>query len=227
LLSKERYTILWNMRPLVTIAKAFSTIGRSRRKGAQSGAYLRASSQTQRIAFALVLLLPFTLMAPEAERESIMAEQPRAKEPDLLFVPLKYRERLAAECLLSKVPVELAAAVAYCESAWNEKCVSGPNLDGSYDLGLMQLNSYYLGDFARHIGKREFDPFDYGESIAIGVRKLRELYDMTGSWYHAVIAYNAGMGAFRRGAPKRSYSYAEKVVYYWRTNLEEGAVVYD
>jgi len=101
----------------------------------------------------------------------------------------------------------LLHAIARTESGLNPQAV-GRNRDGSRDIGLMQINSWWLPTLARH-GIREQDLVDPCTSIHVGAWILAQNVARYGYTWEAVGAYNAASPTLRQ-------AYAEKV----RRNLE-------
>ena len=66
-----------------------------------------------------------------------------------------------------------------------------PRINDS-SLGIFQL----LGKTAAGLG---VDPMDPVQNIEGGVRYLKQMYAMTGTWADALMAYNGGIGNWKRG----------------------------
>ena len=101
----------------------------------------------------------------------------------------------------------LLQAIAHVESGLNAKAYNRNN-DGSYDIGLMQINN-------RHFSRLK--PFGITEkrliaepctSVMVGAWILAEFVQRVGYNWNAVGAYNAGNGAKRQAARDR---YIKKV----------------
>jgi len=96
----------------------------------------------------------------------------------------------------------LLHAIARTESGLNPQAV-GRNRDGSRDIGLMQINSWWLPTLARH-GIGEQDLFDPCTSIHVGAWILAHNVARYGYTWEAVGAYNATNPGLRQ-------AYAAKV----------------
>lgn len=132
--------------------------------------------------------------------------------------PSEYAARIAELNATLQIPEVVLGRLIEWESGWNASCVRA-NPNGSTDFGLMQLNSCYLADYRwRYNDDRAFDPLDPDDNLAVGMRYLRHLYDVTGNWYDAVCAYNAGLSRVRAG------EVPEKTVLYANWVLEEGGL---
>lgn len=102
------------------------------------------------------------------------------------------------------IPPNFALAVALTENtSLNPTARGGPNKDGTYDLGIMQLNSRYYGDI---------DWRDPETNIRAGCIHIRELIKRpeTSTWWSVALAYNCGIGRIT-DPPTSSISYANAV----------------
>ncbi len=84
---------------------------------------------------------------------------------------------------------ELLYAIARTESGLDAKAI-GTNRNGSRDLGLMQINSWWLPTLAK-FGIHEADLFDACTSIHVGAWILAQNVSRYGYTWEAVGAYNA------------------------------------
>jgi soluble lytic murein transglycosylase-like protein len=104
------------------------------------------------------------------------------------------------------VPPYLALSIALTENQTLNPLAVHKNRDGSFDLGIMQLNSgWYTGNWQ-----------DPEENIRAGCLLLKELLSKPGlNTWQAVICYNAGYQRFCNGPPMESVEYAGKVFERW------------
>ena len=100
----------------------------------------------------------------------------------------------------------LLAAMAVVESRLRPSIVSRPNRNGTWDIGIMQINSGELPGLAKR-GISEKDLLEPCRNIREGARILREKIGRVGATWRAVGAYNAGEG----GAPSRQAHYVRQV----------------
>jgi hypothetical protein len=87
----------------------------------------------------------------------------------------------------------------------------GVNENGTWDMGIMQLNSRYLPEFLSLYWDKEepFNVWNPKHNAYIGVSLFKDLIKQTGSLYYACIAYNAGVNAVEHGTyPLVSLNYA-------------------
>lgn len=96
----------------------------------------------------------------------------------------------------------LLAAIAKTESNFNAKAIR-QNTNGSRDIGVMQINSLWLPELAKH-GILEAHLFDPCVNIEVGAWILQKRQMHFGNTWEAVGAYHSKTPAFK-------WNYAEKV----------------
>ena len=113
---------------------------------------------------------------------------------------------------IHEVPLEIALAVAIIESNIS-MVVSDQNSNGSFDVGIYQLNNYYLDYFEEEFWyeSRFFDPYSANDNIEMGIILLRNLYIQTGGWDDAVRAFHSGLHGLKKN-PDLSRTYFIKIV---------------
>jgi len=104
------------------------------------------------------------------------------------------------------IPPELLLAIAKVESGLNWRAVN-VNRDGSYDIGVMQINSRHLPRLARFGITREM-LWHPCVNVTVGAWILHEFIAIYGMNWTAVAAYNTGNPAKKPEAAKK---YAARV----------------
>lgn len=103
------------------------------------------------------------------------------------------------------VPAELLYAIAQAESRLNPRAVNRSHLQrtGSYDIGLMQINSAHLRTLMRH-GIRESDLYEPCINLHVGAWLLSDIFSRRGLSWDAVGAYNAACSHLKGEACTRA-----------------------
>lgn len=101
------------------------------------------------------------------------------------------------------VSAHLLYAIAKTESGLNPRAINRSNKNGSYDIGLMQINSAWLPTLRKY-GVDEQQLYDACTSIQVGAWILSQNMKRLGENWNAVGAYNAK-------SPELRVKYALKV----------------
>ncbi|WP_217907424.1 lytic transglycosylase domain-containing protein [Massilia sp. BJB1822] len=98
----------------------------------------------------------------------------------------------------------LLHAIAKTESNLNPRAINRSNANGSYDIGLMQINSSWLPVLRRH-GITEAQLYEPCVSIEVGAWILAQNIHQLGNSWTAVGAYNSPKAATRLRYAARVY----------------------
>ena len=101
------------------------------------------------------------------------------------------------------VDKRMLVAIAQTESRLNPAAIGPPNTNGSYDIGLMQINSGWLRSLAQH-GISQSDLKEACTNIHVGAWILATNIQVHGPTWRAVGAYNAR-------TPSKQLLYVSKV----------------
>jgi hypothetical protein len=134
-----------------------------------------------------------------------------------------FNEYLKAQCKEVGVPVNVAYAILLQENPELRPDAVHYNLNGSKDVGMFQLNSYYLyTDFIPRYWRlsEEFKWDNPFHSAYIAVRHIKWLWSLctvgtpeSSKIFTVALAYNCGRSALESGkVPAQSVSYAVRVV---------------
>lgn len=119
----------------------------------------------------------------------------------------------------------LLRSIAFVESRLKPDAVndSHRHRTGSYDIGLMQINSSHLKALAKH-GIREADLFDACTNLMVGAWILSDLFRLHGVTWKAIGAYNASCSTLSKQACSVARSrYAWKVYRHLESAERQGA----
>jgi soluble lytic murein transglycosylase-like protein len=96
-----------------------------------------------------------------------------------------------------KIEPELLQAIAKVESGMNPVAIN-KNRNGTYDIGIMQINSYHFPALEKRGVTEHQLKNDVCLSISVGASILSEMINIYGYNWEAVGAYNAGLSANKK-----------------------------
>lgn len=108
------------------------------------------------------------------------------------------------------VAAPLLMAIAEVESSFRPDAINRGNGNGTYDVGVMQINSWWFPRLERDYGITETDLMEPCMNIKVGAWILATNFQQVGWSWQAIGAYNAGTG---RGEERERLrlDYAERV----------------
>jgi hypothetical protein len=159
---------------------------------------------------ALVRMLSSTIGYPSRENinQFVLDNMSNSKQEKIFNIYDGYTKNrqitnlIVMNALSKKIPINLFFALAYAES--NFKSVrSRTNSDGSYDIGLFQLNSYV---YKKYDDSELIDPVFNTHMASL---HLLNNYERFKSWEEAIMAYNCGN---IKSIPERTAKYLSKIL---------------
>ena len=154
--------------------------------------------------------IPESVRSSVARNREVLAGRSVPSKPEV-------RSMVAATARKHGVSPSLAVAVAYHESGFQQRVVSGVNA-----IGVMQV----LPSTARVLGQQygmELDLLDTRDNVTAGVLLLRQLQRSTGSDDRTLAAYYQGLGSIsRKGLLPQTHTYIRNVTALRSTRFPNG-----
>jgi N-acetylmuramoyl-L-alanine amidase len=154
--------------------------------------------------------IPGTVRNSVAQNRAVLASRSHPSKAQV-------RRMVAATARRHGVSPSLAVAIAYQESGFQQRVVSGVNA-----IGVMQV----LPSTGRALGRqtgRSFDLLDTQDNITAGVLLLRQLVRSTGSTDRALAGYYQGLGSIaRQGILPQTRQYIRSVNYLRNNRFPNG-----
>lgn len=135
-----------------------------------------------------------------------------------LLPPYAHVSQEAVQCIAQAssrfgVPELLMHAVALTENGRTGKCVK--NRDGSWDCGLMQINTKWAPTFEKSKVSFSYVAHDACTNVQAGAYILRDNYNKKGDWFSAIVAYNIGPNSTSPVRLQIGKIYGQKVLKAW------------
>lgn len=139
-------------------------------------------------------------------------------------------EVVVEECESLDIPVNFVLAVMKTETQNFDATATNHNTNGTYDSGIMQINSSNIQHFSESYNLPEFaeNPHDPENNIRVGIRYLAENYHVYYDYYNGdeIKTLLATAGSYNRGVSnqnkyKNIYDYNARVYAHYK-NLEAG-----
>lgn len=138
------------------------------------------------------------LIEPE---DNVKYFKPEALSQELFNVVIK-------ECEASGLPVNVALAIIKTETQTFATNSTNHNTNGSYDCGIMQINSTNIRSFAKIYECPEFaeNPYEPTSNIRVGIRHLASMWNVYIDTYNQdeVKALLATAGGYNRGVTNQN-----------------------
>lgn len=158
-----------------------------------------------------------TIEQPVEETVTQTVFKPQAISDELFQV-------IVNECNNSNVPLNVVLAIMKTESQSFNINARSSNSDGSYDSGIMQINSGNIAGFAKRYNVPEFanNPMDPVANVTVGVRHIAEMYNAYNESYQDEIkTLLATAGGYNRGVRnqnkyKNIYDYNTKTYLHYQ-----------
>ncbi len=173
-----------------------------------------------------ILVLIVILMARTCDIENLpvtgdialedFLELDKVEEPKTVKVkfPEEYQSFIDRYCDFYNVPEWIVYGIISVESRWKVSVVN-KNSNGSYDVGLGQLNSNYLDYYIEKFWNEpvDFNPENGYHNMYIVIRQLDWLKGLHTSWEDVIKAYHIGNTALKNGdKPNTAELYFQKVL---------------
>lgn len=161
-------------------------------------------------------LLGYTRTKKIAVDFSIEKLETDIREPKYKVMPAALSNYICDLSAELKIDSDLVVAILMVENPeFNPDAISRPNQNGTLDLGMFQLNDYYLWtEFKEDYWFENIDlnPFNWKHNTYIAMHHIKYLQDKFKVQDDVILAYNGGKSAVMNGTVKPStYNYLKKV----------------
>lgn len=113
------------------------------------------------------------------------------------FMPAMYSDYITAMCAELKIDSDLVVSILLQENSQFDPEIVNQNKDGTFDLGLFQLNDKWLWrTFEPSFWKFDinFDPFNWKHNAFLAMHLIRDLTETLKIEEEVIAAYNCGTG---------------------------------
>jgi len=159
----------------------------------------------------------------ESKPEDIIEADIIVKE-EILFKPShlnqEYFDFLVEQCIENDVPINVILGIMRTENTtYNASLTSEKNDNGTYDMGLVQINSRYHDYFGEKYNIDNFDAYNWKHAIIFITRRMSDLismgekdYNLSGEelYLFAAGCYNRGEGGEKQY--RNMYWYKERFI---------------
>lgn len=131
---------------------------------------------------------------------------PKTENPKYEFLEPELSDYICALCDGLKLDSDLVVAILMKENPeFNPDAISRPNQNGTLDLGMFQLNDYFLWTSFKNkywFDNIELNPFNWKHNTYIAVHHIKYLQDKFKIQDDVIMAYNGGEGNVMNGTVK-------------------------
>lgn len=125
---------------------------------------------------------------PEAEWIDLYPEIPLDNETEFYIYD---------KCMENGLNFKIVLGLIYAESEFNHMCRDNQNTNGTYDVGLFQINSNNFEWMERVFGER-WDEYDLYDNIDAGIYILKYALSVTDNEHGMLMVYNMGENGARK-----------------------------
>lgn len=143
----------------------------------------------------------------------------------------EYFEYIVDSSKRNNIPVEVILATLTTENEVYNPNAKSKNLDGTYDMGLCQVNSAYYIEFGKQYNIDNFDPYNPQHAIEFIAKHMGHLISVAEEDFNLYNedAYLFAAGAYNRGIGnevkyRNMYEYKEKFINYYHDFINEGEI---
>lgn len=141
--------------------------------------------------------------------------KPKTNKPDNL--PEEYYTYLVNAAKDNDIPIKVILAIMTTENETYDPNIIYENTNGTYDIGLAQVNSDYYVEFGLKYNIKDFNPYDPKQSIEFIAKHMKYLasYGATNYGLNEEESYIFAAGAYNRGLSneckyRNMYNYKER-----------------
>ena len=180
------------------------------------------------ISYPIIEVTPLPTTTPSPTTTPTSEPEPEYFKPEKLDTYLF--DIVVEECETLNIPVNFVLAVMKTETQDFNASATNHNTNGTYDSGIMQINSSNIQHFSERYDLPEFaeNPHDPENNIRVGIRYLAENYHVYYEYYDGdeIKTLLATAGSYNRGVSnqnkyKNVYDYNARVYAHYQ-NLEAG-----
>lgn len=148
-----------------------------------------------------IFLLTILLLSPQldsAQEIPLVYSKFKYISPEDIYysqiIPERFNGLVMNAAARYAIPLPILTSLIWAESRYDEEAL-GFNSNGTYDEGLMQLNSSNYNEFKERFNNgKDYDPIDPETNLRIGCQYLMWLYTNPkigkGKWFNTIVFWN-------------------------------------